>query len=153
MPTNSYREFFLREARNADNQRWEKSFALQLRAHEIKDVEFNIRDWHPSRRLELDVAVRTKKVGLEIQGGVFGQAIECNRCGAKVTRVVRGRQVPVREALGHGTGTGLKRDYEKIIAAQLLGWILLPVTPEMVEDGTAINLFLEALKQRSTVYP
>jgi hypothetical protein len=150
---NPFQRFYHEELRQSEKSKWELAFLFQLRSVGVPNIDRNVNDWHPTRKWELDFVSRVHKVGLEIQGGTYGKSVECNHCGKPVTREVKGRRIPVREPLGHATGTGLKRDYEKIIAAQLLGWILLPVTGEMVDDGTALIHFLEALNQRSQALP
>jgi hypothetical protein len=47
---------------------------------------------------------------------------------------------------GHSSGTGLARDYEKTILAQLLGWRVFPVTKEMIFSGQALRWIQEALR-------
>jgi len=47
---------------------------------------------------------------------------------------------------GHSCGAGQKSDYEKQTALTLRGYRVLRFTTEQVEDGTAINTILEALR-------
>jgi hypothetical protein len=46
---------------------------------------------------------------------------------------------------GHTTGSGINRDCLKMSMAAAVGWRVLPVTREMIEDGTAIELIAQAL--------
>ena len=45
----------------------------------------------------------------------------------------------------HTRGAGFLKDMEKYNEAALRGWHLLRVTPDMVQDGTAIELVKRAL--------
>jgi len=45
----------------------------------------------------------------------------------------------------HTRGVGFEKDLEKLNEAQLLGWIVLRVTPAMIDDGRAIALLKRAL--------
>ena len=45
----------------------------------------------------------------------------------------------------HSRGSGVQRDCMKASMAAALGWRCLPVTREMIEDGTAIKLIAQAL--------
>jgi hypothetical protein len=45
----------------------------------------------------------------------------------------------------HTTGSGINRDCLKMSMAAAVGWRVLPVTREMIEDGTAIELIAQAL--------
>jgi hypothetical protein len=67
------------------------------------------------RRWRFDFAWPSWKIAVEVQGGSW----------------ISGR---------HSRGDGFERDCEKLAEAQLLGWIVLPVTPAMVDDGRALAL-------------
>jgi hypothetical protein len=82
--------------------------------------EFRFR---PPRRWRFDWAWVPQLVALEIDGGVW----------------VRGR---------HTRGKGYDRDIEKLNTAALLGWLVLRVTPAMVEDGRAVAWVEAALRLR-----
>jgi len=71
----------------------------------------------PPRKWALDYAFITAKVALEIEGGVW----------------VGGR---------HVQGSGFSRDLEKYNTLACMGWLLVRVTPEQVEDG-ALRKWLE----------
>jgi hypothetical protein len=68
------------------------------------------------RRWRLDYAWPRVKIGIEIQGGVwkFGR---------------------------HTRGKGYEGDCEKLNTAQCLGWRIFWLTPGMVRDGRANELF------------
>lgn len=73
-----------------------------------------------SRKWRFDLAWPTKRLALEVEGGVWKQ----------------GR---------HTRGSGFMRDMEKYNEAALAGWKLLRVTPHMVKDGSALALVRRAL--------
>lgn len=75
----------------------------------------------PDRRWRFDFAWPEQKVALEVQGGQW----------------VKGR---------HVRGKGFERDCEKFSAAAILGWRVLPVTTDMVNDGRALRWLEQALK-------
>lgn len=78
--------------------------------------------FHPNRRWRFDFAWPELRIALEIEGG---------------TRI-NGR---------HNRHAGYQADCEKYNEAQLLGWIVLRVTSEMVNDGRALRLIERALKE------
>jgi len=59
-------------------------------------------------------------VAVEVQGGVWTQG-------------------------AHSRGSGVQRDCLKLSMAAAVGWRVLPVTREMIEDGTAIEMIALAL--------
>ena len=72
------------------------------------------------RRWRFDLAWVDRKLAVEIEGGTYS----------------RGR---------HTRGAGFRRDCEKYAEALCLGWRVLRVTTEMVEDGTALAYIERAL--------
>ena len=75
----------------------------------------------PPRRWRFDAAWPAHKVAIEVDGGTW----------------IGGR---------HSTGSGYERDAEKLNEAALLAWIVLRVTPAMVDDGRALRLIERALQ-------
>jgi very-short-patch-repair endonuclease len=73
------------------------------------------------RRWRLDFAYPEKRIGIEVQGGIY----------------VRG---------AHSRGTGLERDYEKYNQAQVLGWDVYQFSRKMIESGEAIETIRKALE-------
>jgi very-short-patch-repair endonuclease len=73
------------------------------------------------RRWRLDFAYPEKRIGIEVQGGIY----------------VRG---------AHSRGTGLERDYEKLNAAQMLGWDVYQFSRKMIESGEAIDIIKRVLE-------
>jgi very-short-patch-repair endonuclease len=74
----------------------------------------------PTRRWRFDFAFPESKLAVEVEGGVW----------------TAGR---------HTRGTGFSKDCEKYAEAAVLGWRVIRVTTEMVNDGSAINYTLRAL--------
>jgi len=72
--------------------------------------------FHPKRRWRLDFAWVDKKIGVEVEGGIW---------------------LP---RSGHNTGVGISRDVEKGNSLTLLGWKLIRVTGKMIKNGEALNL-------------
>jgi len=68
--------------------------------------------FHPYRRWRFDYAWPEDKVALELQGGTWA----------------KGR---------HVRGAGYRNDCEKLDEAQLLGWLVLYVTSDMLEEDPA----------------
>lgn len=70
--------------------------------------------FHPVRKWRLDWANVEKKIGIEINGGVW----------------IGGR---------HTSGSGFVKDMEKLNAAQKLGWKVLQYTPKQFKDGLPLS--------------
>jgi very-short-patch-repair endonuclease len=69
----------------------------------------------PGRSFELDFADIENKIGIEVQGGTW------------------------MPKMAHNSGAGIRRDCEKAILMQMNGWRVLPVTPDMIRDLSALN--------------
>ena len=78
--------------------------------------------FHPSRRWRFDFAWPTKKIALEVEGGIYA--------GGRHTR-----------------GSGFQKDAEKYNAAALAGWRVLRVTARDVKRGVALSLIERALRE------
>lgn len=74
----------------------------------------------PGRQHRFDRAWPQHKVAVEVQGGVWSDD-------------------------GHGRKSMVARDCLKLSLAAAFGWRCLPLTREMIEDGTAVNLIARAL--------
>jgi very-short-patch-repair endonuclease len=70
--------------------------------------------FHPTRLWRFDFAFPDMKIAVEVHGGIH-------------------------KAGRHTRGTGFRQDREKMNSAQLLGWIVLEVTPEHIKSGQAIQ--------------
>lgn len=79
--------------------------------------------FHDTRRWRFDFAWPDVMVACEIEGGRWTQG-------------------------AHVRGAHFESDLEKYNEAALLGWLLIRVTPEMVEDGRALKLIERALVTR-----
>lgn len=79
----------------------------------------------PPRRWRFDLAWPAHKVAVEVEGGSY----------------VGGR---------HVTGSGFGADLEKYNEAGLLAWLVIRVTPGMVDDGRALRLVERALQLQET---
>lgn len=90
------------------------AFLLQT-AGLLKRFTRNYRKAIPGRSFELDFADVENKIGVEVQGGTW------------------------MPKMAHNSGAGIRRDCEKSILMQLNGWRVLPVTPDMIRDLTAID--------------
>lgn len=77
--------------------------------------------FHPERKWKFDFAWPAKKVALEVNGGAF----------------IRGR---------HSRGQSQVDDWEKLNAAQVLGWKVLQCTPQQMDSGEIVATLLEAFK-------
>ena len=74
----------------------------------------------PGRRFRWDFAWTDARVLVEINGGTYAR-------------------------MGHSTGTGIARDYEKSNLAVLAGWRTFVFDRRMVEAGTALDVTAKAL--------
>ena len=78
---------------------------------------------HPvvtGRQFRFDRAWPAQMVAVEVQGAVWANG-------------------------AHSRGSGVQRDCLKLSMAAAVGWKVLPVTREMIEDGTALKLIAQAL--------
>lgn len=75
----------------------------------------------PTRRWRADFAWPEQRVIVEVQGGIW----------------TGGR---------HARGSGIAAEAEKLSTAAALGYRVLPVTREMIEDGRAVALIRQALE-------
>ena len=80
--------------------------------------------FHPKWRFRFDFAFVDYRVALEIQGGTW---------------MKKGR---------HTHGIGYEKDQQKLEEAHYLGWHVLCVTKQEVEDGRALSRLHRALKER-----
>lgn len=72
--------------------------------------------FHKTRKWRLDFAWPDRKIGLEVQGGIW-----------------------LGKSGGHTSGIGRARDMEKMNAATLLGWRILEVTSSHIKNGEALE--------------
>ena len=100
----------------------EAYFRLQLRAYKIYVFKEQYK-FHPDRQWKIDFAYPSKRLGIEIDGGIFGKKS------------------------GHNTGVGILRKMEKMNAAQRLGWRVFTFSGDQVKSGYAINYIIEVLNE------
>ena len=74
----------------------------------------------PGRRFRWDFAWPEQRVLVEINGGTYAH-------------------------MGHSTGPGIARDYEKSNLAMLAGWRMFVFDRRMVEAGAALDITAKAL--------
>lgn len=79
--------------------------------------------FHPTRKWMLDFAWPDKKIGIEVQGGIWS-----GKFG------------------GHTSGTGRMRDMEKSNAATILGWKVIEVSSAHIKDGQAAAWIAAVMK-------
>lgn len=77
--------------------------------------------FHPTRKWEIDFAWPQFKVGIEIQGGIWGKSRDDDSPGA------------------HGHPIGIRRDMSKHNALLDLGWRVYLFEPKEVKDGSAVK--------------
>jgi len=99
----------------------EATFELQLRAEGITGWEREMY-FHPTRKWRFDFAWRKQMLAVEIDGGTWSG----------------GR---------HVRGSGYQGDVDKFNQAVLLGWRVLHVTRQMVDDWSGIALVKRALEE------
>jgi len=97
----------------------EELFALQVKLAGLPEP---VREFMaiPGRRYRWDFAWTDARVLVEINGGTYAH-------------------------MGHSTGTGIARDYEKSNLAVLAGWKAFAFDRRMVEAGTALELISRVL--------
>lgn len=96
-------------------------YGLPLPAKEIK--------FHPVRKWRLDlgwVLDDGRKIACEIEGGIW-------------------MQTETGRSKGHAHPKRFEQDIEKYNAAVLMGWELIRVTPEMIKDGSAVEIVIKLL--------
>lgn len=99
-------------------------FAMQCEADKLH-VEREYR-FDAVRKFRFDFAIPEHKLGIEIDGGIFGKG-------------------------GHSTPLGIVRDMTKQNCAVMNGWWVLRFTPADISCGIAINLVKDWLKARAHV--
>lgn len=97
----------------------EALLAWQIRVSNLPTPERNYKAIK-GRKLEFDFSWPAYKLAIEVQGGVWKKG-------------------------GHSSGVGINRDCEKSCLAQLAGWRLLPVTPEMIRSGKVVLWITEMM--------
>lgn len=78
--------------------------------------------FHPVRKWRFDWAWPDRHIAVEVNGGAFASA------GGRHTR-----------------GAGFRSDAEKLAEAAILGWRVIPVLPEQIRSGLALEFVRRAL--------
>ena len=100
----------------------EATLSLYIRVNGLPEPEREYR-FHPTRRWSFDFVWPDAMLAVEVEGGVWAQ----------------GR---------HTRGAGFIADCEKYNEAALLGWRVLRVTGEHINDGSAIDWIRRALAEQ-----
>jgi hypothetical protein len=82
----------------------------------------------PGRKFKLDFAWIDLKVGIECQGGIWGNSKS--------------------KTLGHNSGAGITRDAVKNNLGILAGWQVLLVTKEHINSGEALKWIQQLIRQK-----
>ena len=96
-------------------------FLVQAYKLPVPEREFR---FHPTRKWRFDLAYPYQKIAVELEGGVW----------------ISGR---------HNRAPGFIADCEKYSVAAIMGWIVIRLTSEMINNGTAIELINKALEVRN----
>lgn len=86
--------------------------------------------FHPDRGWLFDFAWPAKRFAVEIDGGTRGRRVICHACSAIVRAKKRNGEVgrELRIGGGHSRGPAHQNQYEKLRAAQMLGWMVFSYT-------------------------
>lgn len=76
--------------------------------------------FHPTRKWRADICMPEQSILIECNGGTYVH-------------------------MGHSTGQGISRDYEKANEANILGWCYLQFDRASIESGKALNTILRAI--------
>lgn len=106
---------------------WVKVLCIHIAAEELPDPQAEHR-FHPTRQWRFDLAWPQHKVACEIEGGTW-------------MRTNDGR------SKGHANPIRFAQDCEKYNEAALSGWLLVRVTPSMIDDGRAVAWLCRALRE------
>jgi very-short-patch-repair endonuclease len=88
-----------------------------------------------TRGFRFDFAWPDERVGVEIEGDIWGRPVYCHACGSKVQhRLKDGRLIDVRAGGRHNTGSGFADDCEKYNLAAREGWAVLRFTDVQLRD-------------------
>lgn len=79
--------------------------------------------FHPKRRFKLDFFEPRSKTGIEVNGGTFSQ-------------------------MGHSTGTGISRDYEKVRLAAECGIQVVSIPAHQVEEADLHHEIARVIRSR-----
>lgn len=101
------------------------------------------------RKFRIDFAWPSVKVGLEIDGGVWGNEIKCHNCHQTVKQKLKnGRMMTVRIGGRHNRGEGLMRELEKRALLAAEGWLIIAVTDRQIKDGSMVRWVAQCIDNR-----
>lgn len=106
----------------------EASLLLHIRANELPEPEREYR-FHTKRRWRFDLAYPVKRLAIEIEGGIY-------------------MQTSTGRSKGHANPKRFEQDCEKYNEASLLGWRIIRVTGDHIENGAAIDWIRRALREQ-----
>lgn len=120
----SARETLAKLARESKNKHGEQTLAFQLQSSKlpVAEREYRFADAALGRKWRFDFAWPEYHIAVEIDGGTWSG----------------GR---------HVRGSGARSDSEKFSTAAALGWRVIRLTTEMVEDGSGLMLIEAAFGQ------
>jgi len=104
--------------KKTEREKWEKTLIFQIKAAGIPEPKTQYK-FHPKRDFRADIAWPHIRFMVEVDGGTW------------------------LEKSAH-SGAGHERDCIRDAEAFLLGWMVLRVTPGMIESGVAIG-YIERL--------
>ena len=107
---------------------WESVLYGQIIAAGLPAPERRVVGIIPGRKYEFDLWYKDELVAVEIQGGIYA-----------------------RGKMGHHSATGINRDCEKIVLAQLCGVLIIPVTSDHIKAGKALDWIERAMKHRTGI--
>lgn len=116
---NPFEAYYRAEVGDTARSKYENLLFRQIRDRVLKAPEREHR-FHPTRLWRFDFAYPEKKIGIEVEGGIWN--------GGRHTR-----------------GSGFEDDCEKYNEAVMAGWKVLRFTPKMVTSGAAVNMIADAL--------
>lgn len=82
------------------------------------------------RRWRADFAFPELMLLVEVEGGIWGKKINCQKCGS----VVKG----ARSVGRHNRAKGYTEDRNKYNRAQILGWMVISVTTEHLKEASCV---------------
>jgi hypothetical protein len=82
--------------------------------------------FHKTRNWRLDIAIPSRMIAIEIEGGIF-----------------------LKTGGRHNRGAGMRNDMEKYAEAVIAGWRLIRIVPEWIKKGIALDYVRRAASQET----
>jgi hypothetical protein len=108
------------DGKKAALEGWFESYGLPKFEPEVR--------FHPVRRWRWDWALENTKIAVEISGDIWAYKNKGHSGGHQ--------------------GVGQLRDFAKMNAGQILGWVVLQFTPQQMKNGEAAFVIRDALLAR-----